>query len=263
MKIASLAPGDIVQMNSAYKSKLSHSLEHLQEFGDCIGIVEGPLDYGNGHLGPEYDVRWYPSFLRYGYLPEDLDLLGNIDNTFLEIMEARNIKNIKRKFSIANNESADICSKCNGNCCKGMPGSMLPQEFGDSEKEIEDNLFEALKTNYAIDWWEGDPTGKDEFSDLQAFFIRPRTKKAKHRIVDSSWGGECVFFESGKGCSLTFDKRPSECKALIPVKTDKPGIKCYSSDKKLSKQGSAIAWIDKHEIIQRAHERAKDALRKA
>ncbi|HEX4513526.1 MAG TPA: hypothetical protein VH054_08320 [Polyangiaceae bacterium] len=56
------------------------SREHVREFGHCIGIVDGPIDWndvGPGHpaydpakLGPEIDVRWQPSNLRYGYDPE-------------------------------------------------------------------------------------------------------------------------------------------------------------------------------------------------
>lgn len=45
------------------------STQHIEEFGNCVGIVEGPVDFGNGNLGPEVDVRWLPSQLRYGYDP--------------------------------------------------------------------------------------------------------------------------------------------------------------------------------------------------
>lgn len=99
--------GDRVRMSEALKAKLrgrclggihvdepnppfdgrcvNCSTEHLEEFGECIGIVQGPLDYNNvppGHpdyepdkVGPEVDVRWQPSNLRYGYHPDDLELI--------------------------------------------------------------------------------------------------------------------------------------------------------------------------------------------
>jgi hypothetical protein len=41
--------------------------EHVQEFGGCAGIVVGEVDYGNGVVGPELDVRWIPSYLVYAY----------------------------------------------------------------------------------------------------------------------------------------------------------------------------------------------------
>ena len=50
------------------------SLAHLEEFGDCVGILEGPIDLG-AQLGPEWDVRWQPSGLRYAYHPDDLEAL--------------------------------------------------------------------------------------------------------------------------------------------------------------------------------------------
>jgi hypothetical protein len=49
--------------------------EHIEEFGDCIGVVDGLLDYGT-FQGPEVDVRWQPSNLRYGYNPDDLVVVG-------------------------------------------------------------------------------------------------------------------------------------------------------------------------------------------
>lgn len=51
---------------------LGCSIDHIKEFGDCIGIVIGLVDYGS-QQGPEVDVRWQPSNLRYGYHPDLLD----------------------------------------------------------------------------------------------------------------------------------------------------------------------------------------------
>lgn len=52
--------------------------DHVGEFGDCVGIVEDLVNYNNNgendpnKIGPEFNVRWQPSKLRYGYLPEEL-----------------------------------------------------------------------------------------------------------------------------------------------------------------------------------------------
>ena len=58
------------------------STEHVLEFGGCVGVVLGPTDYNNSKpgepgydfakVGPEVDVRWLPSNLRYAYNPADL-----------------------------------------------------------------------------------------------------------------------------------------------------------------------------------------------
>jgi hypothetical protein len=58
------------------------SAEHVVEFGECIGVVQGPTDYNNckpgepgydlAKVGPELDVRWLPSNFRFAYSPRDL-----------------------------------------------------------------------------------------------------------------------------------------------------------------------------------------------
>jgi hypothetical protein len=47
------------------------STDHIEEFGECEGIVEGPMYPG----WPEVDVRWQPSNSRFGYKPEHLELV--------------------------------------------------------------------------------------------------------------------------------------------------------------------------------------------
>lgn len=81
-----LRPGARVRMSDAYKAEArEHSPAHVAEFGHCIGIVAGPVDYNApgaasdpAKLGPELDVRWQPSNLRYGYAPEHLVVLPMI-----------------------------------------------------------------------------------------------------------------------------------------------------------------------------------------
>lgn len=68
--------GDVVKMSASYKRSIKKvNQDHLKEFGDCQGVVEGPVDYGKDQQGPELDVRWLPSGLRYGYTPKDLTLV--------------------------------------------------------------------------------------------------------------------------------------------------------------------------------------------
>lgn len=61
------------------------SRDHVLEFVDCTGIVIGKMDYNNvpkGHkdydpskVGPEWDVHWQPSDLRYSYATEHLKVV--------------------------------------------------------------------------------------------------------------------------------------------------------------------------------------------
>lgn len=73
--------GQRVTMSRALMDELraGGSGAHVDEFGGCIGIVEGLLDYNApgsppsaDKFGPEVDVRWLPSRLRYGYHPDKL-----------------------------------------------------------------------------------------------------------------------------------------------------------------------------------------------
>lgn len=89
-----MKPGTKVKMSEQLKSRLrgncQHdpekseeeilfcaycSLQHVEEFGECIGVVLGNADLG----GSEIDVRWEPSGLRYAYLPEDLEIVSETD----------------------------------------------------------------------------------------------------------------------------------------------------------------------------------------
>jgi hypothetical protein len=74
-----LKRGDIVRMSWKLLRQLrelhelfeedENNLTHVQEFGNCHGVVSGLVDYGNGNTGPEIDVYWSPSNLRYAYHP--------------------------------------------------------------------------------------------------------------------------------------------------------------------------------------------------
>ena len=70
-------------MKKGTKVKMSQSLKdgmrangsgaHIDEFGDCMGIVIGPMFPDSN--APEVDVRWQPSNLRYGYHPDNLEII--------------------------------------------------------------------------------------------------------------------------------------------------------------------------------------------
>lgn len=69
-----MKPGTRVKMSEHLKKKLrTYSPEHVVEFGKCEGLVECLTNYGSCE-GPEVDVRWFPSKLRYAYHPADLEI---------------------------------------------------------------------------------------------------------------------------------------------------------------------------------------------
>lgn len=143
------------------------------------------------------------------------------------------------------NANAQICGDCGGKCCTGMPGSVLPADLDISlvPSVIEEKLRAMLDTGrYAVDWWEGSPmtpetrTG-DENDYREGYFIRPAVKKYEGRRFHGSWGGACTF-HSDKGCELTDETRPGECKLLKPIE---PGS-CEYPDGWEGKRTVAQAW---------------------
>jgi hypothetical protein len=79
-----LKKGDLVRVTA-----LCHSRH--REFLNCIGVVEGLVNYGvyEGEviLGPEIDVRWRPSNLRYAYKANELVKLSDDEVATLEVVE--------------------------------------------------------------------------------------------------------------------------------------------------------------------------------
>ena len=69
-----MTPGTVVRMSASLRKafRANGSREHVAEFGGCSGIVVGPAYFGNGVYGPEVDVYWIPSLLRYAYDPSEL-----------------------------------------------------------------------------------------------------------------------------------------------------------------------------------------------
>lgn len=79
--------GDRVRLTEDAKYRIAdNSPQHILEFGGCVGVVECQTDYNNygkandrnepydpKKVGPEFDVRWEPSGLRYAYRPDDLE----------------------------------------------------------------------------------------------------------------------------------------------------------------------------------------------
>ena len=92
-------PGVTVKMGKELKEALisNDCKAHVDEFGDFEGIVQGFVDYGTS-TGPEVDVCWKPDMLRYGYKPEQLEVVDEVvivssDTDFIQLLgESKNIK---------------------------------------------------------------------------------------------------------------------------------------------------------------------------
>jgi hypothetical protein len=116
-----------------------------------------------------------------------------------------------------------------------MPCAAWPEDFGTTTEEVLLNVREALRSDYALDWWEGDPKGNDGDGRYRSLFVRPRVQGVRS-VFDPSWGGACTFL-TPTGCSLTFEKRPHGGRFLEPK-----DIACTPQDD--GKRGASLAWYD-------------------
>lgn len=128
-----------------------------------------------------------------------------------------------------------VCKECGGACCKKLPGATYPEDF---EGPLLESLVVAFKSgNWAIDWWEGNPTYTGRRKIDRAYYVRPRTKNST-KLFDPSWSGRCIFLD-GRGCKLSPEKRPKSCRMLEP----KPGGEDCIHHNNTGKKGAAIAWL--------------------
>ncbi len=82
--------GTIVRMTRKYRTMLRWALlprwltghrrvlfnrKHIQEFGRSIGIVLGEVEWTRIDKGPEVNVRWQGTGLKYLYHPDDLEVV--------------------------------------------------------------------------------------------------------------------------------------------------------------------------------------------
>ena len=101
------------------------------------------------------------------------------------------------------------------------------------------------KNGYQFDYWEGNLTGKSEHEDITFYYLRPQTKKSVGKMVDASWGGECVFLGES-GCSKTFEERPTQCKALKPQEDGNCSLSGEYSKEEMIKD-----WLPYNQIIKK------------
>ncbi len=140
-----------------------------------------------------------------------------------------------------------MCKMCNGACCKRYAGSYIPDDF---KEPITAEFIASLlkKGNFAIDWWEGDSIGGGL---SQTYYLRPR--HVDEPAIKGSWGGVCMNYTDGVGCSLSEEERPYQCRKLVPNYTIGKGADCDTlPEDKANKKDCATAWYGFQTIIEEA-----------
>lgn len=101
---------------------------------------------------------------------------------------------------------------CNGQCCTNSAGLYIPEDF---KEPITSELLTSLLNSgkISIDWWEGDFRIRNKVYK-SPYFLRPRHKGEP--AIKGSWGGTCINYTDGKGCSLSKKDRPFQCRKLVP-----------------------------------------------
>ena len=135
-------------------------------------------------------------------------------------------------------ENKELCSACEGICCKNMGCHYSPDDFSDLSFE---GLKKEIDKGYiSIDWWDYLEFEGKEYE--RGYFLRVRNEYAP--IVDPSWEGVCILLTED-GCPLSFEERPKGARLLIPSVN-----KCKSL---YTKEDSCIDWIKYHDILEKLH----------
>lgn len=121
-----------------------------------------------------------------------------------------------------------------------MPGIVHPDDV-----EMNETYLTNMISNkgYAIDCWEGNPFNDDR--DIGAvYYLRPKTIKAPAQVFDFSWGGQCTFLEQN-GCTLDWDTRPAQCRALVPSENHN----CRIVEGRYSKKEIVKSWFPYSDLL--------------
>ena len=133
-------------------------------------------------------------------------------------------------------EDTELCSSCGAKCCKRGPGIAFPRDFGATHAEIERNVRTAMATGlWTVSYMYGD-IGSTRQRGRSAFYVRPSAVGA-YGLLDDSSHGRCGLL-SKDGCRLPRDRRPTQCRALVPTN----GESCNLVGSCTMKH-AAVAWF--------------------
>jgi Fe-S-cluster containining protein len=147
-------------------------------------------------------------------------------------------------------ENPTICAKCGGKCCKDIPGAALPSDF---DEPLIDSLTEALMSgNWMLDQADHRCNG-----GVDTYFPRlkqrhPNAKLTEWMDYEEVGRGPCVMLTEN-GCSLPYEKRPSECRLVEPNE-----IRCVQHAG--SRWDFIEAWQPYQNEVSTALRRANDAI---
>lgn len=146
-----------------------------------------------------------------------------------------------------------LCTPCGGKCCKWMPGTYAPEEFGAPHRvPMRFALAKALaEGRVTIDWYERSPS---EHRPM-LLYVRPAMKGYEGDLRHPAWGGTPCTFLTDTGCELPHDSRPYQCRAMEPLPD---GCKSHGG----GKWEGALPWKEYQDTILLAEKMAKQLKKK-
>lgn len=147
-------------------------------------------------------------------------------------------------MEISFNENKSLCATCPTVCCKRMGCALSPEDLtGKGISITRANLIRFIESGrWSIDWWEGDIVTGGEYDRI--YYLRARHVNAP--IVDPSWGGICASL-TPSGCSLSWEDRPKEGRAVIPS----PNYKCTST---YGKRDYVMEWRQYQSVLEEVYD---------
>lgn len=150
------------------------------------------------------------------------------------------------RLPVLNNEDPSSCGPCGGKCCKSAPGTYHPDDFA----ELAPDLSTALDIgSVTLDCWDGD---FEDTAGPSVYYVRPPVVGKEGQRIDAGWGGRCTFLRP-TGCALRFDRRPQQCRDLVPV-AGNSGLDCHYPDKRDGDNNKAHGlrwWLPYQELLRR------------
>lgn len=109
------------------------------------------------------------------------------------------------KLPVLNNEHPEVCTPCGGKCCQNAPGAYFPSDFGDTEAEVRAGVHAALLGGTAA------------LSGYEDPYVHPPIagRVGMVHLTHPADKNPCANLTPA-GCSLEFNRRPTQCRVLVP-----------------------------------------------
>ena len=108
------------------------------------------------------------------------------------------------KLHVLNNQRPEVCTPCGGKCCHNAPGAYFPGDFGETDAEIRAGVSAALLA------------GTTALSDYDEEPYVHAPIRGRSGIVQEVVSKSPCANLLPAGCSLEFDRRPTQCRVLEP-----------------------------------------------